>query len=78
MSRQQSLFACTRRRLNNSSRLNASDLFQVDPRFLSLFSVFNMTFPSEESLIHIYESILLGHTIPFTDEVKGCVKAITK
>lgn len=35
---------------------------EVDPRFLSLFSVFNVPFPSEESLRLIYYSILKGHT----------------
>ncbi|KAH3889896.1 hypothetical protein DPMN_013963 [Dreissena polymorpha] len=34
---------------------------ETDPRFVSLFSVFNMTFPSEESLFLIYNSILSGH-----------------
>ncbi|XP_021567645.1 dynein heavy chain 10, axonemal [Carlito syrichta] len=35
---------------------------EVDPRFISLFSVFNVPFPSEESLHLIYTSILKGHT----------------
>ena len=35
---------------------------EVDPRFTSLFSVFNIPFPSEESLHLIYSSILKGHT----------------
>lgn len=35
---------------------------EVDPRFISLFSVFNVPFPSEESLHLIYSSILKGHT----------------
>uniref|UniRef100_A0A8C9QGL1 Dynein axonemal heavy chain 10 n=1 Tax=Spermophilus dauricus TaxID=99837 RepID=A0A8C9QGL1_SPEDA len=35
---------------------------EVDPRFLSLFSTFNVPFPSEESLHLIYFSILKGHT----------------
>eukprot|EP00069_Balaena_mysticetus_P013367 bmy_01484T0 len=35
---------------------------EVDPRFISLFSVFNIPFPSEESLHLIYSSILKGHT----------------
>lgn len=34
----------------------------VDPRFISLFSVFNVPFPSEQSLDLIYASILKGHT----------------
>ena len=38
---------------------------EVDPRFVSLFSVFNVTFPSMESLSHIYSSIITGHLQPF-------------
>ena len=38
---------------------------EVDPRFLSLFSVYNVTFPSSKSLHHIYSSIITGHLIPF-------------
>lgn len=36
---------------------------EVDPRFISLFSVFNIPFPSMESLHLIYSSIIKGHTI---------------
>ena len=50
----------------------------VDPRFISLFSVFNMTFPSEESLFHIYNSILSGHTKNFNSDIQGIVQIITK
>lgn len=35
---------------------------EVDPRFMSLFSVFHVPFPSEASLHLIYSSILRGHT----------------
>lgn len=35
---------------------------EVDQRFVSLFSVFNIPFPEEESLQLIYASILRGHT----------------
>uniref|UniRef100_A0A669C7U5 Dynein axonemal heavy chain 10 n=1 Tax=Oreochromis niloticus TaxID=8128 RepID=A0A669C7U5_ORENI len=35
---------------------------EVDPRFISLFSVFNVPFPTMESLHLIYGSILKGHT----------------
>lgn len=50
----------------------------VDPRFISLFTVFNMTFPAEESLFLIYNSILAGHTANFSDEIKAIVPDITK
>ena len=35
---------------------------EVDQRFVSLFSVFHIPFPEEESLHLIYASILRGHT----------------
>lgn len=35
---------------------------EVDPRFISLFSVFGIPFPSMESLNLIYSSIIKGHT----------------
>ena len=34
---------------------------EVDPRFVSLFSVFNIPFPEEDALKLIYASILEGH-----------------
>ena len=43
----------------------------TDPRFLSLFSVFNMCFPSDQSVHKIYASILSGHLQPFDDVIKG-------
>lgn len=33
----------------------------VDPRFISLFSTYNITFPADASLKKIYSSILSGH-----------------
>lgn len=51
---------------------------EVDPRFISLFSVFNMTFPSNATLYHIYSSILSGHVVEFHDEIKNCVRAVTR
>ncbi|XP_072367150.1 dynein axonemal heavy chain 10 isoform X2 [Scyliorhinus torazame] len=48
---------------------------EVDPRFISLFCVFNVTFPAEESLFSIYASILKGHTLTFTEELQAiCIK----
>jgi dynein heavy chain len=49
----------------------------VDPRFITLFSVFNVTFPSEESLTKIYSSILDGHLQPFSKEIKELTDAVT-
>ncbi|KAL4712607.1 hypothetical protein ACJJTC_007202 [Scirpophaga incertulas] len=48
----------------------------VDPRFLSMFSVYNLQFPSETTLRHIYLSILQGHFSIFPDEVKDIVEKI--
>ncbi|MGH0158836.1 UNVERIFIED_CONTAM: hypothetical protein FKN15_061612 [Acipenser sinensis] len=43
---------------------------EVDPRFISLFTVFNVPFPEEESLHLIYTSILKGHTKAFEAEIQ--------
>lgn len=45
---------------------------EVDPRFISLFSVFNIPFPSEQSLNLIYASILKGHTAVISLFLKDC------
>lgn len=42
----------------------------VDPRFLSLFSVLSLVFPSDETLKYIYNSILAGHTQAFTEDIR--------
>ena len=51
---------------------------ETDPRFVSLFSVFNMTFPSDESLFHIYNSILSGHTQKMHKDIQDIVSTITR
>ena len=51
---------------------------QVDSRFISLFSVFHVTFPSEESLFRIYYSILEGHLRPFPKAVQQLCKPLTE
>lgn len=51
---------------------------QVDPRFISLFSVVNVTFPAEASLVKIYQSILHGHLQAFGAEVQKLPESITK
>ncbi|CAM9556184.1 unnamed protein product [Bubo scandiacus] len=50
---------------------------EVDPRFLSLFSVFNIPFPSEQSLNLIYASILKGHTAMFNESISAISDKIT-
>ncbi|NXF04124.1 DYH10 protein, partial [Smithornis capensis] len=50
---------------------------EVDPRFVSLFSVFNIPFPSEQSLNLIYSSILKGHTTTFNESISAISDKIT-
>ncbi|XP_075981627.1 dynein heavy chain at 89D [Anticarsia gemmatalis] len=50
----------------------------VDPRFISMFSVYNLQFPSENTLRHIYTSILQGHFSTFPDEIQGIVDKIVQ
>ena len=50
----------------------------VDPRFISLFSVCNVTFPAQASLIKIYSSILGGHLAGFDLTVKDHADTFTK
>uniref|UniRef100_A0A670YVL6 Dynein axonemal heavy chain 10 n=1 Tax=Pseudonaja textilis TaxID=8673 RepID=A0A670YVL6_PSETE len=50
---------------------------EVDPRFISLFSVFNVPFPSEVSLHLIYASILKGHLATFDESIAAIADKIT-
>lgn len=49
---------------------------EVDPRFISMFSVFNSTFPSDETLIHIYQSILAGHAASLSVEIQQTISTV--
>ncbi|RUS75418.1 hypothetical protein EGW08_016829, partial [Elysia chlorotica] len=51
---------------------------ETDPRFVSLFSTFNMTFPDNSSLLRIYNGILEGHLRPFEPELFSIAGGITK
>lgn len=42
----------------------------VDPRFVSMFSVYNVTFPTDSTLNYIYHSILKGHLEIFPNEIQ--------
>lgn len=44
---------------------------EIDPRFASLFAVFNIAFPKDTSLKRIYSSIIQGYTAQFSDDIKG-------
>lgn len=50
----------------------------TDPRFLSLFTVINMTFPNDESLRSIYSSILAGKLQDFNPEIQALTSKITE
>ncbi|KAK5648316.1 hypothetical protein RI129_003208 [Pyrocoelia pectoralis] len=43
---------------------------EVDPRFISMFTVFNLVFPLDSTLLHIYSSILGGHLSIFPKQVQ--------
>ncbi|KAF2892470.1 hypothetical protein ILUMI_13689 [Ignelater luminosus] len=43
---------------------------EVDQRFMSMFAVFNLVFPSDSTLLHVYSSILSGHLEIFNEEVQ--------
>ena len=49
----------------------------VDPRFLTLFSVFNLTRPSETVLQSIYGSIITHFAEPFEDDVRSVAADLT-
>lgn len=51
---------------------------RVDPRVISLFSVFNITAPSQESTTKIYNSILERHCEEFNDDIKQIIPKLTK
>jgi dynein heavy chain len=50
---------------------------RVDPRVLSMFSVFNCTAPAKETAEKIYTSILEAHVVEFSDDIKAIVPKIT-
>ncbi|XP_031164939.2 dynein heavy chain 10, axonemal [Sander lucioperca] len=50
---------------------------EVDPRFVSLFSVFSIPFPAVDSLHLIYASILKGHTRAFEDIIQKVCDKVT-
>ena len=51
---------------------------EVNPRFLSLFSVFNMVFPSDETVNRIYSTILKGHLQPFPKQIQVLTPTLTE
>ena len=49
---------------------------EVDPRFISMFSVFNLTFPSDETVTYIYRSILSGHCLNLSEEIQEVIPTL--
>ena len=43
----------------------------VDPRFVSMFNVYHVTFPADETLHYIYKSILSGHLHIFQEDIRN-------
>jgi dynein heavy chain len=50
---------------------------RVDPRLMSLYDCFNVTFPSKESTQKIYSSILRKSLFEFPEECTSCIDSIT-
>jgi dynein heavy chain len=53
-----------------SALLPPSVATAVDPRLLSLFSTYNLIFPSQENLQRIYNTILSNHLKKFSNEIQ--------
>lgn len=51
---------------------------EVDPRFISMFSVYNVTFPTSETLNYIYTSILSGHLQTFSEEIQSITNGLVQ
>jgi dynein heavy chain len=51
---------------------------RVDPRLMSLFCVYNCTFPSNETTQSIYVKILEKHVEEFHEDIKASVGKITE
>jgi dynein heavy chain len=51
---------------------------RVDPRVITLFSVFNVTSPSRDATEKIYTQILERHADEFIDDIKAVVPKITQ
>jgi len=47
-----------------------------DSRFISLFSIFNITFPSDENVKHIYKNIMEKHFETFSEDIKESMEKV--
>ncbi|XP_052562272.1 dynein axonemal heavy chain 10 isoform X4 [Culex pipiens pallens] len=50
----------------------------VDPRFISMFSVCNIVFPGDTTLAHIYRSILRGHLETFNEKLQSAADVVVE
>ena len=50
----------------------------VDPRFISLFSVFEIQFPALSSLMTIYDSMLSHHAVKLDKSIQDAVHSVTE
>ena len=60
-----------------SALLPPSVATSVDPRLLSLYTTFNLIFPSQDNLQRIYNSILLSHLKKFPAEIQELTTKLT-
>lgn len=51
---------------------------KVDPRLMSLYCTFNVTFPSKESIQKIYSTLLGKHLQEFPEDVQSVVDGVTQ
>ena len=49
----------------------------VDPRFISLFNVFEVQFPSHDNLRTIFQSVLLTHVAALSEDIRTASAALT-
>jgi len=49
---------------------------RLDPRFLSLCTVFSLPGPSDDAIRHVFGSVLSAHTACFADDVKSTVQGV--
>jgi dynein heavy chain, axonemal len=61
-----------------SALLPPSVATMVDPRLLSLFTTYNLIFPSQENLQRIYNTILSNHIKKFPAEMQEATTKITE
>lgn len=47
-----------------------------DSRFVSLFAAFNITFPSDENIKHIYKNIMEKHFETFSEDIKESMEKV--